>query len=175
MSERKFKVGDIVNIRTNILEVDNNTDTDLIYKIRTGPGRALWVGESILGNKTYEQGLEEGWELAEKVMNMSFKERDTILHTNAGHNGIDDILENFTATQVKEKIEKYEELASFDVGDLVEVNGYLKGVVTYVYTDGNIDILLGSGITRTHEQPSNCRKLGKCINVNDMLCRICTK
>ena len=170
MGERKYEVNDVVNIKTNILEVDESSETGLGYRVRIGTGRSVWVSEYMLdSNKTYEQGLEEGWELAEKVVNMSYEERDNILGTNLDNHSIDCIMDSFTAAQVKEKIEEYERLNSFNVGDVVNVNGYLKGIITYVYSDKNFDILLDNGITRTHEQPSNCEKINKHIDICEIL------
>lgn len=169
MGERKFKVGDEVLVKGTVIEVTPDKE----YLIDSSLGRLYALGDDLLGyvntDKTYEQGLEEGWELAKKVIDMSYDDRDKILGTNLDNHSIDCIIESFTAAQVKEKIEEYERLNIFNVGDVVNVNGYLKGIITYVYSDKNFDILLDNGITRTHEQASNCEKINKHIDICETL------
>ena len=169
MGERKFKVGDEGLLKGTVIEIDY----DFGILVDTSLGRISALEEDLFlfreDDKTYEQGLEEGWELVKKIQDMTYERRNKIFGTNPCNNSLNDIIGSFTVVEVKEKIEEYERLNSFNVGDVVNVNGYLKGIITYVYSDKNFDILLDNGITRTHEQPSNCEKINKHIDICEIL------
>lgn len=148
MGERKFKVGDEVLLKGTVIEIDY----DFGILVDTSLGRISALREDLFlfreDDKTYEQGLEEGWELAEKVISMSHEERDNILGTNLDNHSIDCIMDSFTAAKVKEKFEQYDRLHNIRVGDKVISEGFSggTGLVTFINpVRKTADILLRSG------------------------------
>lgn len=173
MGERKYKVNDLVNIKTNVLEVDESSETGLGYRVRIGIGRSVWVGEYMLdSNKTYEQGLEEGWDLARKIVNTHYDERDKILGTNVDNHTLDDITNSFTAAQVKEKFEQYNRLHDIRVGDKVISEGFSggTGLVTFINpVRKTADILLRSGKVIKNVNIKTLMKVSGHVDMDELL------
>jgi preprotein translocase subunit YajC len=93
-------------------------------------------------NKTYEDGLNEAWKAARKVLcdsgcNLVKLEDIFDSHT------IDGIFNTYTASEVIERLEKYER---FNVGDeVVDKNGWgIKGVITKI-SEWSISIVENEG------------------------------
>ncbi len=83
-------------------------------------------------NKTYEDGLKEAWELARDIIALPNSENKSLIgvrYNAFGNDALYDIIRNYSASEVIEKIKEYEE---FKVGDeVVDKNEWgIRGVVT---------------------------------------------
>ena len=82
--------------------------------------------------ETYEDGLNEAWELARDIItlpNSGNKSLTWVRHNVFGTDALFDLIMNYSASEIIEKIKKYEEI---EVGDeVVDEKGWgIKGVVT---------------------------------------------
>ena len=134
--------------------------------------------------KTYEQGLEEAWEIARKVSNTSY------IKNSLDSDDLDEIfgfcnpltiIKNFSVQDVKEKIAAYEaEQAKPQLGDVVKIRDVAnfmayrpyEGIYLHEDEDGYA-VLLRFG-TRTHIQHLNAvttklEKTGRHFDIASML------
>lgn len=135
----KYKVGDKVLIKGEIISIRSEGRDNYPYKVVVGEGAdKAWFSENeiLQSNKTYEDGLADAWELARKIEN---KLGSTILEPIFGSSRIADILDNFTPQEALAKIEAYEESKVIKVGDVVVVKSddRQKFVVTYIFQERN--------------------------------------
>lgn len=84
--------------------------------------------------KTYEDGLNEAWELARDIITLPNSENKSLTwvrHNVFKTDALFDIILNYSASEIIEKIKEYEE---FEVGDeVVDKNEWgIKGVITKV-------------------------------------------
>lgn len=84
--------------------------------------------------KTYEDGLNEAWELARDIItlpNSGNKSLIWVKHNVFGTDALFDLIMNYSASEIIEKTKKYEEI---EVGDeVVDEKGWgIKGVVTKI-------------------------------------------
>ena len=95
--------------------------------------------------KSYEQGLNDAWECANKIMNMSCGELSEIFPDSQGFP-----FEECSASEAIAKIEKYEESKKLHVGDEIkfEFGGVglynAIGVIFRIDDDGYLHILSGN-------------------------------
>ena len=112
--------------------------------------------------------MQDAWEAAKKVFYLNHYERNSILGTDNSNNGLTNIVENFTPQEVIAKFEAYErEQAEFKVGDVVDSNEYIGGVVTCTLCD-NIYIMHNDGSCGEYKK-SNFKKTGKHIDIQAVL------
>ena len=173
MAERKFKVGDEVLIKGVISKIDDRDFTHCPYCLQT-TNHTVWVEEDMLSmdnsTKTYEQGLEEGWELAGKIVDMKYDLRDKILGTNIDNHTLDAITDNFTAAQVKEKIEQYERLNSIKVGDKVLSSHFIGGgIITHIRGDDTADVIFSNGKVGSSIPIKSFTKAGSNVDISAFL------
>lgn len=97
--------------------------------------------------KTYEDGLNEAWELAREVISSPNSENKSFTWVRENVIGSDvalfDIIRNYSASEIIEEIKKYEE--EIKVGDEV-VNKYgWKRVVTNTHMNGEVTLMDSNG------------------------------
>ena len=147
----------------NSLVFDKN-GLDKLEKIDENPVRAETVSE-ILTEK-YEQGLNDAWELARKIIvnpvdgGYSISELRDIFGK-----GITNIVCGLTAKEAILKVEDYEN-KEIKVGDVVD-NNALKGIVTMV-KEKDVDIMFKDGSVGTWDK-RNCKKTGEHIDISSIL------
>jgi hypothetical protein len=99
-------------------------------------------------NKTYEDGLNEAWELARDIIAMPNSENKSLIRVryNAlGNDALYDIIRNYSASEIIKKIKEYEEII---VGDEVTNEEEWKGVVTWINPNGEyMEVMLEDGTT----------------------------
>jgi preprotein translocase subunit YajC len=97
-------------------------------------------------SKTYEDGLNEAWELVRDIItlpNSGNKSLIWVRHNVFRTDALFDLIMNYSASEIIEKIKKYEEI---EVGDeVVDKNGWgIKGVITNV-NENYISIVQDNG------------------------------
>lgn len=99
--------------------------------------------------KTYEDGLNEAWELAREVISSPNNEnksftwvRENVIGSNVA---LFDIIRNYSASEIIKMIKEYEEII---VGDEVTNEEEWKGVVTWINPNGEyMEVMLEDGTT----------------------------
>lgn len=126
----EYKVGDKVLVEGVVVEVDekgicNADELTIKAKFPSLCDYKIWLAEHELfelpkAEKTYEQGLEDAWELAKKIADWSHLKRNDILGTQGSNNGVADIFGNFTPQTALAKLKAYEDAQAIKVGDVVK-------------------------------------------------------
>ena len=168
----KYKVGDKVLIKATITEDEYGLKYP--FDVTVGNHSRFNISEDDIASKTYEDGLNDAWELARKICGMTrqawyeiFKIEDAYLA---------DILDDNTPQEALAKIEAYEESKAIKVGDVVRStsnpdNEYL--VITNeddesVYEYGVIN-LTSMIIDRITGSLSHFEKTGRHIDIQHIL------
>ena len=112
----KYKVGDKVLFEGVIIDTEANDSYPYRVKFSDGSDE-IFKEETLCFSKTYEDGLNDAWELARKICGMTrqawyeiFKIEDAYLA---------DILDDNTPQEALAKIEAYEESKAIKVGNVV--------------------------------------------------------
>lgn len=100
-----YKVGDEVFIKCKIKKIDRKKLLQL--QVEFNDGYTEWFDEDnlIKNQNTYEQGLNDAWELAKKIYQMSEHERYEVFGVPVAFTY--DILCEFTVEEALEKIKEY--------------------------------------------------------------------
>ena len=118
--------------------------------------------------KTYIDGLNDAWELANKLvqnkMNILGDELGKIFD---GHMFLEDIFDNFTPQEALSKLKAYEE-AQIEVGDVVLACNEVPIVVTNI-SNNMIFGVDTFGLTSARLLFSDCKKTGKHIDIQSIL------
>ena len=105
--------------------------------------------------KTYEDGLNEAWEVVRRLENElpSYKRIELF-----GYYSPYDIVDALTPQEVIEKLEKHDRI---EVGDEVTDNDGWEGVVTWISPDGEYLIILQKDGTALHWKKESFKKTGR--------------
>lgn len=99
-------------------------------------------------DKTYEEGLNEAWELARDIIAMPNSENKSLIgvrYNALGNDALYDIIRNYSASEIIKMIKEYEEII---VGDEVTNEEEWKGVVTWINPNGEyMEVILEDGTT----------------------------
>ena len=189
--KRKFKVWDRVKISESIRDnstrlkpgsigiiicVEGNT---IPYYVSNMNGSEKWWYcedelELVEENKTYEQGLEDAWKMANRLTTMTYDLHNEIFGVDDATNGVRDILRNFTAAEVIEKYRRWED-SHLSVGDVVKVNvtktSIYSGVVTHISDNReSLSILFDDGsVGSVNVKMYEIRKTGQHIDISELL------
>lgn len=170
----KYKVGDKVLVEGVVVETDNSqrVNTRIVFRDNTDE----WFNEQLLfdASKTYEDGLQDAWELARKIVLAESKggipERD--MSSIFGEEWtLSNILKNYTPQEALAKIEAYVEskaIKAIKVGDVVVMRG-IEVIVTYIHTNNTADVLLDNGYTGKYEPINQLKKTGRHIDISHLL------
>ena len=149
---------------------------DMVICSRCGTStiKLWWNERNIIKNEdnseAYNKGLDDAWELARKIVNMTHSDKDRILGTNSSCNGTINVMNDFTPQEALAKLEAYEKANEIKVGDIVK--------------DGKNYFLVTKGYNNTFEGMSNegylycglslrdCKKTGKHIDLTDIFKQI---
>lgn len=124
------------------------------------------VGE--LMDRTYEQGLNDAWELALKTYRMNCDRRKAIL----GELTYDETLESLSPQEALAKLKAYEE-TQIEVGDVVTtVNGECPYIVTNVQLPNTLHVINSRNGYAQQIRIDVCKKTGKHLNVQQFLKQI---
>ena len=146
-----FKAGDKVYLECEVLEKDMSDNTyELIYKNWHGDEFPTdFVRNDVLHptDESYNEGLNDAWELAKKIALPSHMAGYTTdeLKNIFGKNTFISAMSDFTSQEALAKVKEYEERNKINVGDVVRLKGScVKGLVTRV-TKTNIYRLFRDG------------------------------
>ena len=140
-----FKVGDEVLVKGEVVEVMSAVPYPT--KVRFGEGEDAFVfsndevcyADKIV--KTYADGLNDAWELAKKIYDMTCKQIEKIFDVDGG---FWNVIREITVEEAIAKIEAYEK--KIKVNDIVKVKGEsCIGIVTAVCPTGIIYVLWKDG------------------------------
>lgn len=165
----KYKVGDKVLIEAEIKE---NARAGA-YKIDMLLGiRNLWINENDIQGKakTYEEGLNDAWELAKKITlnaedDFSCDQVEEIFGRDSFC-----VLGELTPQEALAKIEAYEESKAIKVGDVVYADDEPGsfGVVTWKYNNG-IYVMWDDGSCGDETNIEELHKTGRHIDIEHLL------
>jgi len=157
----KYKVGDFVNIRCRLSARAKEN-----YLADFPSGGFVWVNESCIqeDSKTYEQGLQDAWELASKCVSIRDKARLEIFNTD----NIYIIVAKHTYQEALAKIEAYEESKAIKVGDVIVADDGVKCVAIDFTSDDDVIVLNENGCAEAHLK-SVFKKTGRHIDIEHIL------
>lgn len=149
MKEFKYKVGDEVLVKGKVIEVFDPAARNYPYRLRyeSNNPEQSWtetVTETVIAGKadefvkvddqkTYEQGLNDAWEMAKLIcmtINKGGLPTEQLEDIYDGYDLIDDIMETFCAQRAINKYNEWKERNEFKMGDIVEYDIY-AGLDTY--------------------------------------------
>lgn len=143
---------------------------DNAYCVEFNNGKTAWYQEDEIfelpkPDKTYEQGLEDAWELARKLF----------AHTNLadmqkmfGSSDEGVIIMSFDVQEALAKFKAYEESQENNVGDVVTNHNLGRCIVLEKRNDGLLSVLTESGEVRIRRQ-DELHKTGKHIEIESLL------
>lgn len=115
--------------------------------------------------KTYEQGLEDAWELAIKI----WCHIDTVeLYKIFGTDEAYEVMNGFTVQEAMQKLQEWEDNNSFKAGDIVEFkNDGTKAVVIDSESEETVIIFTENGCAESDIFKTAIKKTGR--NISDQL------
>lgn len=205
MSDMKFKVGDKVMVIVQRIDINGNPTCHSIgtigfisaidnyvnrpYKVVSN--NDWWwysekelelVGssktkdkEEVINTKTYEDGLNDAWELVKKIYEMSSTDLSVIFDIEQPF-GIPvyvcDVFDKYSIKETMDMLNKYEESKNkIHVGDIVMYEDVKRGAVVSIprgITDCGYVIWEDGEATYLYSF-SNCKKTGKHIDISEFL------
>lgn len=114
--------------------------------------------------KTYEDGLNEAWELAREVISSPNNENKSFTWVRenviGGNVALFDIIRNYSASEIIEEIKKYEEIKVGDEIERINGNHDRKYIVTKIIESDYINIMFDDGGVG-YVNPIHYRKTGR--------------
>lgn len=123
----------------------------------------------------YNRGLNDAWNLAKQIIlteldgGMSGKDFFNIFQ---GYDSTRLVFKNLPVEKVLSRFNTYYEKEQLHVNDEIILRGLLKGIITYLHSDGTVDILLSNGLTARREKPEDLEKTGRVIDISNLLSEI---
>lgn len=176
----KYKAGDTVLIQGVVTEVDEDSENSA-YKLTTKvsfdafSGSCIWLSEDELfelpkQDKTYEQGLEDAWELARKLYEMKLEKLQEVF---GGFETELEVIQHLTPQEALAKLKAYEEESEIKVGDVVSNGTHVLLCVKEDYGYGYFYFLDKDGshifLTKENLKKSKFTKTGKHIDIESLL------
>lgn len=178
----KYKVGDTVLMQATIVDIDDEVPIDeWPIRIRFCDGEKLRCNEEDLfelpkPDKTYEEGLNDAWELAKKIAmeksNGGFDSYEIVKIF--GFNDMDAIFMEYTPQEALAKLKAYEEaqetekMAKINVGDVVKYDG-IQAVVMDIDTVDNVALFTENSCVESWIPQCFVVKTGKHIDIAGLL------
>lgn len=173
----EIKIGERALVEMNVVGFDKIARD---YQMRPrGDTRTFWASEESVYpilTKTYEDGLNEAWELAKKIIcNIEYGG----LHTSEleqifGYTEFDDVLKNYTPQEASAKIAEWERKQEIRVGDILQDKDTGKEVVVS-HTESreakNIFVIFPDGSCGECEA-KDFTKTGRTIDIAGLLAQI---
>lgn len=167
----KYKIGDIVLVEAEIVETSPGEPG---YLVKTERGSDKWVYEREIhpmDSRTYEDGLNEAWELAQKVAMLpadgGLKAENIREIFDVG--ALAEAFKRNTYTEAVTKIAAWEDSKQIHVGDVVETSCE-TGIVTNFASDW-VTVLLSTGAALCVPR-ENITKTGRHIDIAGLLAEI---
>lgn len=114
--------------------------------------------------KTYEDGLNDAWELAREVISSPNNENKSFTWVSENVIGSNvalfDIIRNYSASEIIEEIKKYEEIKVGDEIERINGNHDRKYIVTKIIESDYINIMFDDGGVG-YVNPIHYRKTGR--------------
>lgn len=148
----KYKLGQGIFIKAEISDIDNISKE---YFVTLNPNSINWVSEDkiIPMDKTYADGLNDAWQMADKINNMPPDEVEEILGIETCREGIFSMI---TYAEALAKIEAYEKKKEIKPMDVVEHIGK-EWIVSQV---NDSEYLLWDGRNVIHVEKGTVKKVG---------------
>lgn len=127
------------------------------------------LAEYDLKKESYEKGLNDAWELAKKLADMSFQERADIFGYCRKGIVVPDILKDFTPQEALAKIEAYEKSQQIQVGDVVVNINQVKLLVTATLDNGHFEGINEYGSAYIFRADDSWKKTGKTVDISHLL------
>ena len=144
--------------------------------IIVGENLPISIGEDCIAScslKTYEDGLNDAWEAVRKI-SLNVAEgglpTDDLIKIFDGDNPYR-IIKKYTGKECVEKIKAWEEKNKFHVGEIVNIEGARKAVVSRV-EDNCCYILDETGCVAKYFDTSSISKTGRTIDIESLLKQI---
>lgn len=169
----KYKVGDRVLMQMVVDEIKNNDYAPIWVSLeREDTADGMWLKEEQIDkyaykgeSKTYEDGLNDAWELARKMTSWIYSDRKKVL----GFGYSSDVFNQYTYQEALAKIEAYEKEQQINVGDVVECFSDYKGVVLDIDTDfKTLDVFTENGCVEGLAI-TDVKKTGRHIDIEHIL------
>ena len=184
MNIGKYKVGDkfvieiegiYENVLSNTFEVDISKQ---LYRIKgfeslvfdkNGLDKLENANNSlpIPYSEAYTKGMNDAWDIARELCNTGYNDCTNIF----GDESVEYVIKNLTPLEIKEKIESFKK--EIKVGDVVTVgDGDIKFICTKDNANGDYSkchLLSSDGSVWEDCNKSDCKKVGKNIDINDLL------
>ena len=162
----KYKMGDEVSIKGRISRIDNTPGILCKYRIDSDDDW-IWCREEDLidgQSKTYEDGLNDAWELARKVNAMSEDEFDKCFNFDW------QCTTDFTYQEILAMVEAYEESKAIKVGDVVYADDEPDsfGVVTWKHNNG-VYVMWDDGSCGDETNIEELHKTGRTVDISHLL------
>ena len=170
----KYQVGDTVYMKGTVVEVDLEDDV-LGLNVDFEQSGEKWVnprGVSLCdpSDKTYEQGLEDAWELARKLYEMKLEKLQEVF---GGFETELEVIQHLTPQEALAKLKAYEEESEIKVGDVVSNGTHVLLCVKEDYGYGYFYFLDKDGshifLTKENLKKSKFTKTGKHIDIESLL------
>lgn len=161
----KYKVGDTVLVQGKVTQLDIR---DYSLCIKFDDEISVWFLEHEIfelpkAEKTYEEGLQDAWELAKKVFDMDYNETVEVFDCDTC-----DVMK-MTPQEALAKQKEYEDAKEIKVGDVVKNEAGYEYVVIDIYKDR--DSCRYNGVT-SEGKWTGCYepiKTGKHIDIEGLL------
>lgn len=165
----KYKVGDKVLLEAEVTKIEKD-NIPYPYGIRIAKGVEFMFGEEEMISKTYEDGLNDAWELARKIRldvsvgGYTLSELKEIFDMSEY-----DVIKTFTPQEALARIEAYEESKAIKVGDVVHhINSDEDAIVVCKCNDGRYKLMFGDFDISTNKV-SEFTKTGRHIDISSLL------
>lgn len=166
----KYAVGDRVYLEAEIRQVDIEP-YGVPYNVKFLNGATMWTDESNIFSisKTYEDGLNDAWELARKLVLVQDDGGYAIseIRNIFGTSNECKILRELSVQEAFEKLEAYEKSQQIQVGDVVYADG-VQGVVIDIISDEGCYIYNENGCIEEHWF-KDLKKTGRHIDIEHLL------
>lgn len=140
----KYKVGDCFVVQISDA-IDEKSQEAYYVKTKNGLSHGVSIGfldnlPRLTDESSYNKGMEDAFELMKRICNMEVKEFDDIF----GEMMFSELFDYDNIGKIKDKVEKYDEMAKIKVGVVVKEGAGMKGVITKLYKT-SVSILWENG------------------------------
>ena len=162
----KYKIGDNVLVKAEIADI-TNSEPEYYVKTEWGVNKRIYEHEIYPIEKTYNDGINDAWEVAKKLANMDIKYIEELF----AEWDFTEIMNNHTFAEIAEKIRKWEDAREIHVGDVVKLdNGAIGAVISQVYKNAYC-IIDSNAMIKTYDV-DEFTKLKRSVDIKGLLKQI---
>lgn len=164
-----LKLGEKVLVEAEIVEINNGA---IPYHVEIGDKRFWFKNVQSIPPKTYEDGLHDAWQAAQRICTQVIHEglSGDDLYDIFGSIDADYILMNFTPEEAYSKIQEWEKDHRIDVNDVVIGSACTKGIATKILYD-EVYVIWDDGSCGRYKK-DNIKKTGNTIDIASILAKI---